>query len=219
MNKQFELLNKQVGFQGFFRVDVVELRHTLFAGGWSNTLERELFQRGECVAAVLYDPVRDNLVLIEQFRVGAIEVGAIEQEQSPWLLEIVAGAVEPGESPEVVVCRESLEESGCEVLNLELAHVFFTTPGGSSERIHLYCARIDSRDAGGLFGLQSEDEDIRAFVVSFAEAMTMLEQGQIASGIPLIGLYWLARNRTRLRKQWSQTIENVDDSQQSDSGC
>ncbi|MCH9698344.1 MAG: NUDIX domain-containing protein [Gammaproteobacteria bacterium] len=214
MKKQFELLSKHVGFQGFFRVDVVELRHTLFAGGWSNTLERELFQRGECVAAVLYDPIRDNLVLIEQFRVGAIE-----QEQYPWLLEIVAGAIEPGENPEAVVRRESLEESGCEVLDLELAHVFFTTPGGSSERIHMYCARVDSRDAGGLFGLKSEDEDIRAFVVSFAEAMDMLEQGKITSGIPLVGLYWLARNRTRLRKQWVQLPDGEYDSQQSDSGC
>ncbi len=214
MDKQFEILNKDVGFQGFFRVDTMQVRHTLFEGGWSKPLDRELFQRGECVAAVLYDAIRDQLVLIEQFRVGAIE-----HQQTPWLLEIVAGAIEPGETPEQVVIRETEEESGCQVVDLVPAHVFYTTPGGSSERIHLYCARVDSSNAGGVHGLRSEDEDIRVFVVSFDEAMTLMEEGEIASGIPLIGLYWLAQHRQQLRKQWGTAVEEGDDASQSNAGC
>ncbi|HFD10995.1 MAG TPA: NUDIX domain-containing protein [Crenotrichaceae bacterium] len=212
MDKKFELLDKKVGFQGFFRLDVLKVRHALFEGGWSHPLERELFQRGECVAAVLYDAVRDQLVLIEQFRVGAMEY-----DDKPWLLEIVAGAIESGETPEQVVVREALEESGCEVLDLIPAHVFYTTPGGSSERIHLYCARVDSENAGGVHGLRSEDEDIRVFTVSFAEAMKLLADGRIASGIPLVGLYWLAQHREQLREQWGNG-EDGDESQ-SDAGC
>lgn len=214
MDKQFEILSKDVGFQGFFRVDTLQVRHTLFEGGWSKPLDRELFQRGECVAAVLYDAIRDQLVLIEQFRVGAIE-----HQQTPWLLEIVAGAIEPGETPEQVVIRETEEESGCQVVDLVPAHVFYTTPGGSSERIHLYCARVDSSNAGGVHGLRSEDEDIRVFVVSFDEAMTLMEEGKIASGIPLIGLYWLAQHRQQLREQWGTAIEEGDDTSQSNAGC
>jgi len=213
VDKQYEILNKDVGFQGFFRVDVIKVRHTLFEGGWSKPLDRELFQRGECVAAVLYDAIRDQVVLIEQFRVGAMEYGT-----SPWILEIVAGAIEPGETPEQVVIREAREESGCEVLDLIPAHVFYTTPGGSSERIHLFCARINSEGAGGIHGLQSEDEDICVHVVSFEQAMKLLEQEQIASGIPLVGLYWLAQHREQLRKQWWRAEDN-DDASQSDTGC
>lgn len=213
MDKQYELLSKEVGFKGFFRVDVIKVRHTLFEGGWSKPLERELFQRGECVAAVLYDPVKDQLVLIEQFRVGAMEYG-----ETPWLLEIIAGAIEPGETPEQVVIREAREESGCEVLDLIPAHVFFTTPGGSSERIHLFCARVDSEGAGGVHGLQSEDEDIFVHVVSFDEAMKLVANGEIVSGIPLVGLYWLAQHREQLQEQWG-TTEDSDESSQSDAGC
>jgi ADP-ribose pyrophosphatase len=214
VDKQFEILSKDVGFQGFFRVDTMQVRHTLFEGGWSKPLDRELFQRGECVAAVLYDAIRDQLVLIEQFRVGAIE-----HQQTPWLLEIVAGAIELGETPEQVVIRETEEESGCKVVDLVPAHVFYTTPGGSSERIHLYCARVDSSNAGGVHGLRSEDEDIRVFVVSFDEAMALMEEGKIASGIPLIGLYWLAQHRQQLRKQWGTAVEEGDDASQSNAGC
>ena len=118
-----------------------------------------------------------------------------------------------------MVIRETEEESGCQVVDLVPAHVFYTTPGGSSERIHLYCARVDSSNAGGVHGLRSEDEDIRVFVVSFDEAMTLMEEGKIASGIPLIGLYWLAQHRQQLREQWGTAIEEGDDTSQSNAGC
>jgi ADP-ribose pyrophosphatase len=214
VDKRYELLSKEVGFQGFFRVDTMQVRHTLFEGGWSKPLERELFQRGECVAAVLYDGIRDQLVLIEQFRGGAMQY-----VDTPWLLEIVAGAIEPGETPEQVVIRETQEEAGCEVLDLISAHVFYTTPGGSSERIHLFCARVDSANVGGIHGLRAEDEDIRVFVVGFDEAMALLNDGKIASGIPLVGLYWLAQHRKQLRLQWGSTAEEGDEAAQSDAGC
>ena len=96
-SKEFKIIRRETPYQGFFRLEKYRLKHTLFAGGWTRELDRELFRRGNCVAVLLYDPKRDEIILIEQFRVGAI----LHQEQ-PWLLEIVAGAIEEGETAEQV---------------------------------------------------------------------------------------------------------------------
>jgi ADP-ribose pyrophosphatase len=192
--KEFEIIEEAPLYRGFFNLSRIRLRHTLFQGGWCEPLDRELFHRGRCVAVVPYDPEADRVVLIEQFRIGALRV-----KDDPWLLEIVAGAVEEGESPEDVARRETLEEAGCEIRELIRIGEFFTTPGGCSERITLFCGLIDSEGAGGVHGLAEEQEDIRAFPVDFAEAMAFVEQGLIDSAIPIIGLQWLSLNRERLR--------------------
>lgn len=196
--KDFEVLDKHEVYHGFFRLEKYRLKHRLFAGGWSPEIERELFRRGSCVAVLLYDPVKDTVVLIEQFRVGAIL-----RPEAPWLLEIVAGAVEEGESPEEVAYREAVEEAGCEILELLPIRAFYTTPGGSSEWLSLYCGRIDSTGVGGIHGLDHEQEDIRVSVVSFDEAYRLMEQGKINSGIPIVAIQWLALNRDKLRSQWT----------------
>lgn len=197
MEKQFKILNKEVVYQGFFRLEQYRVTHELFAGGWSEELDRELFRRGNCVAVLLYDPHKDAVILIEQFRVGAI----LRPEQ-PWLLEIVAGAIEPGETAEEVAYRESREEAGCEILELMVINEFYTTPGGSSEWITLFCGKVDSTGVSGIHGLDHEQEDILVSTVSFDEVYRMLEQGKINSGIPIIAIQWLALNRDRLRAKW-----------------
>jgi len=184
-------------YRGFFNMFRLKLRHTLFRGGWSGELTRELFHRGTCVAVVLYDPVNDTVALIEQFRVGALKFKA-----DPWLLEIVAGAVEEGESPQEVARREAREEAGCEIEHLIRVNEFFTTPGGSSEKITLFCGIVDTAKLGGFHGLAEEDEDIRVEVVDFDEAWGLLENGVIDSAIPIIALQWLAMNRARLRLEY-----------------
>lgn len=197
MKKHFEIISEQRHYDGFFKLDKFKLRHTLFAGGWSQPLEREVFRRNNCVGVLLYDPNRDEIVLLEQFRIGA----AVQTEQA-WLLEIVAGAIEEGETAEDVAYREAVEEAGCKIEQLELISEFYTSPGGTSERLSLYCGKVDSSEVGGIHGLEEEDEDIFVSVISFDEAFNLVEQNRIESAIPMIAIQWLALNRDKLRAKW-----------------
>jgi ADP-ribose pyrophosphatase len=194
---QFEILEKKNCYQGFFRLEKYRLRHRLYDGGMSAPIERELFERGHAAAALLYDPGRDEVVMLEQFRIGALEA-----EGGPWLYEIVAGMIDAGESADAVVRREAIEEAGCDILALEFICEYLVSPGGTSERISLYCAKVDAEGVGGIHGLDEENEDIRVQAVSFAEAWQWLEQGRINSASPIIAMQWLAMHRERLREKW-----------------
>jgi ADP-ribose pyrophosphatase len=197
MKKEFKIIDKEILYSGFFRMEKYRLQHTLYAGGWSAEISRELFVRGSCVAVLLYDPSRDEVVLIEQFRAGAL----IKPDRA-WLVEIVAGAIESGETAEEVAYRESLEEAGCKILDLMVINEFYTTPGGASERITLFCGKVDSSTIGGIHGLDHEDEDILVRTVSFDEAYRMVESNEIESAIPIIAIQWLALNRQKLKDKW-----------------
>lgn len=197
MDKQFEVLTQKIVYQGFFRVEEYRFKHTLFGGGWSSEITRELFMRGSCVAVLLYDPDADKVVLIEQFRTGAIST-----PDKAWLVEIVAGAIEEDESAEEVAYRESLEEAGCEIQQLMVINEFYTTPGGSSEWITLFCGKVDSTQVGGIHGLDHENEDILVRAADFDEVYLMLENGEIKSAIPIIAIQWLALNRQKLKQKW-----------------
>ena len=197
MSKEFEILDKEILYNGFFRMEKYRLKHTLYAGGWSAEICRELFVRGSAVAVLLYDPHTDQVVLIEQFRAGAII-----QPDRTWLVEIVAGGIEEGETAIEVAYRESMEEAGCDIQELIVINEFYTTPGGCSERITLFCGKIDSSQVGGIHGLDHEDEDILVRAVNFKDAYLMLENNEIESAIPIIALQWLALNKDKLQKQW-----------------
>ena len=200
-NKKFEIVSETTPFKGFFSVKQFDLKHTLYKGGWSQTITREVFHRGNCVAVLLYDPDRDEVVLIEQFRMGAIQLPA----EQAWLLEIVAGAIEEGETAENVAHRESLEEANCEIETLIKISEFFTSPGGTSELLTLFCGKVDTRDVGGLHGLASENEDISVNAMTFDAAYQLLLDGKILSAIPIIALQWLYINRSQLRHDWKTT--------------
>ncbi|MEQ1529931.1 MAG: NUDIX domain-containing protein [Methylococcales bacterium] len=197
MTKQFQIIRTETAYAGFFRMEKYWLKHTLYNGGWSEEICRELFIRGRCVAVLLYDPQADKVVLIEQFRIGALL-----QPERAWLLEIVAGAIEEGETAEQVAYRESLEEAGCEIQELKQISEFFTTPGGAAEKITLFCGKIDSSQVGGIHGLAEEGEDILVRTVDFADAYAMLATGEIDSAIPIIAIQWLALHREQLKQQW-----------------
>jgi len=199
MKKQFQILNKHICYDGFFRLEKLTLKHTLYGGGWSDGLSRELFIRGECVGVLLYDPYADKVVLIEQIRVGALAEG-----ERAWLVEIVAGAIESGETAEAVAYREAQEEAGCQIQELLPISQFYTTPGACGEKLSLFCGKIDSTGIGGLHGLAEEGEDIMVTTVSFEEAYAMLSNGSIISAIPIIAIQWLALNREMLRKRWGE---------------
>jgi len=198
MVKAFDIVAETPVYRGFFNLSTYRLRHTLYAGGWSEPLERELFHRGRCVAVLPYDPVSDTVVLIEQFRIGALK-----DKDEPWLMEIIAGAVEPGESPDEVARREALEEAGCPLRQLLPIGEFYTTPGGCSEKVTVFCGLLHGGVTGGIHGLAEEGEDIRSLVVSVDEALAWLESGIIDSAIPALALQWLALNRERIRQESS----------------
>lgn len=198
MKKKFEILDREIVYPGFFRMEKYRLKHTLYDGGWSEEISRELFVRGNCVAVLLYDPTADKLVLIEQFRAGAI----LNPDRA-WLVEIVAGAIEAGETAEEVAYRESIEEAGCTIEQIKVINEFYTTPGGSSERITLFCGKIDSSQVGGIHGLDHEHEDILVRAVSFDEAYQMLLNGEIESAIPIIAIQWLALNKQQILAEWA----------------
>lgn len=197
MNYEFEILDTENGYQGFFRLDRVHLRHSLFAGGWCEKLTRELLVKGHAAAVLLYDPHMESVVLVEQFRIGAIEESA-----GAWVLELAAGFIEPGESAEQVAQREVYEETGCTLLDLIPVHRFLVSPGSTTENIHLYCGRVDASRAGGIFGITDEGEDIRVKVLKVDEAFNLLDTGSINSATPIIGLQWLRLNQTAIRERW-----------------
>ena len=193
-----ELVEKTTPYDGYFRIDVYRLRHERFGGGWTEIMSRELFERGHATVVLPYDPVRDAVVLIEQFRIGAYAAGL-----KPWLIEPVAGIVEPGETPEQVARREALEEAGCEIAELEPIGTVLSSPGGCSEVLHLYCGRVDSEGVGGVHGLDHEHEDIRAFTLPLDTALERLAKGVYNKATTIMTLQWLALNREWLKKKWS----------------
>ena len=142
--------------------------------------------------------MRDEVVLIEQFRIGAL--GAAND---PWLTEIVAGIVDTGESAAEVVRREILEEAGCPAAEAIPVMDVFTTPGGSSERIAIFCGRVDAAGIGGIHGVADEGEDIRVFTESLDAALRRIADGGITNIIAVAALQWLALNREMVRAQWT----------------
>ncbi|MGC5699882.1 NUDIX domain-containing protein [Pseudomonas sp. NFXW11] len=193
-----EIIRRENCFQGFCRLDRLHLRHELFAGGMGREIDREVVVRRDAVCVLPYDPLRDEVVLIEQFRVGAM--GKIA---SPWLVELVAGLIDKDEQPEQVARREAQEEAGLDISALWPMTQYFPSPGGSTEYIHLYLGRCDSSAAGGLHGLEEEAEDIRVSVMAYEDALQAMRDGRICDAASIIALQWLALNRAEVRGLWS----------------
>ena len=172
-------------FQGFFQMNKLHFRHALFNGGESPLLARERFDRGPAVGVLLYDEKKDIVVLIEQFRVGALE------EPRPWIFEVVAGMIEPGETPESVAHRETLEETGGQPQ--ELIHMcdYLVSPGGTDEKLYLYLAKVDSDPISGVHGLAEEGEDIKVHKISSKAAFEGVANGSINNGATVIAIQWL----------------------------
>ncbi len=192
-----KILDATVAYQGHFTLRRLTLQHRCFAGGWSEPLVRELFERGDAVGVLPYNPVDDTVVLIEQFRPGAMR-----GDDSPWMLELIAGVVEPGEDDEDVVHREAMEEAGCEVSELVPVATLLPSAGACSEQVRLFCGRVSSAAIGGVRGLQDEGEDILVHAVPRSEALEMLARDRIPNGHTLIALQWLQINGDALRERW-----------------
>lgn len=185
-------------YDGFNRVSRVYFRHRRFNGSWSRLIDREVFERKDAIAVLPYDPELDRIVLIEQFRVGAFVAG-----RPAWQLEPVAGLAEsPGEDPTAIARKETVEEAGCTILALEPICRYLVSPGCGSELVTCYLGRIDSSNAGGIFGCGHEDEDIRAHALPFEEAACALAEGKFEFSLTIICLQWLVLNRERVLAKW-----------------
>jgi len=197
MEYDVEKLDQQSVYEGFLRLKSHRIRHRSFKGGWCEPIVRERLEDLSAVSVLLYDPHRDALVLVEQFRVGLMD-----QVHPPWSLETVSGFCDrEHELPEEVALREVREETGCEAENLTAIGSFFVSPGISVEQIHLYCAAVDCRKADGIHGLPHEGEEIRVCVLPRSEAVAELF-GRLCSTSVLIAVQWLEANRQRLLDQW-----------------
>ncbi len=205
--KDVKIVAKETLYQGYFRVDRYRIKHQLFNGGWSQEVSREIFERGHAACCLLYDPDLDELVLIEQFRPGAycaLDSRWFDKEiESPWLIELVAGIIEEDERPEDVVRRESIEESGCQILDIEFICKYLVSPGASSETALLYCGRVDARTADGIHGLDDEGEDIRVFRCPVDKAFQQLDNNTFNNSALLIAMHWFRFNHPRLRAKWA----------------
>ncbi|MGF1741278.1 ADP-ribose diphosphatase [Vibrio profundum] len=194
--KDIEIISQQTLYQGFFKMVKYQFRHTLFNGGWSEVIDRELFVRGNAVALLPYDPATDQVVIIEQIRVGAL------QDSRPWQLEIVAGVIDTDESSEQVARRETVEEAGIEVGQLKKISSFYPSSGGCSEKLDVFVGQVDASKAQGVHGLAYEGEDIKVHVMSRMQAYQAIQDGRIENGASIIALQWLEMNYKILQEQW-----------------
>ncbi|MFC1234672.1 ADP-ribose diphosphatase [Vibrio sp. F74] len=195
-SKDVKIISKETLFQGFFQMVKYTFKHKLFDGGWSQPVERELFERGHAAAMLPYDPIRDEVVLIEQIRVGALE------HESPWQLEIVAGIMDADEKTEELVRREAMEEAGLEVKNIASVASYYPSAGGCSEKLDVFVGQVSSLGAGGVYGLEYENEDIRALVMNRSDAYALIAEGKIENGASIVALQWLELNHEKLRIEW-----------------
>lgn len=181
---------------GFFAVNVHRLRHGRFDGGQSSWLTREVFVVGDAVTVLPYDPVRDRVLLIEQFRMGPFGRG----DPLPWQLEAIAGRIDPGETPETAARREAVEEAGLVLGRLEKVAEYYPTPGAVAEYLYSYVALCDLPDGvAGIFGAVEEAEDIKGHLLSFDRMVDLMAAGEIGNAPLLMTVMWLQRERARLR--------------------
>jgi len=186
--RKWSLEQSDTVYQGFYKVDRLVFKHSLFNGGETPPVAREQFVRGNVVGVLPYDPVSDQVLIIEQFRIGARH-----QETGPWLKEIIAGMIDTDETPEQVAIREAKEEAGLELQGLKLVANYLASPGSSTEEVFVYFAETDLSSAGGVYGLDSEDEDILTHVVSAKDAIKMLETREVRNALSIIALQWFSQ--------------------------
>ena len=189
MSSKFKILDKKKIHDGFFKMNEVTLKYKKYNGDWSNEIKRELFGGAQVSAILPYDPKNRKIVLIQQFRPGTIF-----KDSENYLDEIVAGIIDPGETPEDTAKRECLEETGCEVTNIRSIQGYFPAPGSSQSFYNLFIGEVIAPDKEIIRGLENENEDILVKSYSFDEVKTKMNKKEILNGLTLIALQWFFLN-------------------------
>ncbi|CAB1219357.1 NUDIX domain-containing protein [Acinetobacter bouvetii] len=189
-NDEVKIQSREYLFRGFIQVEKVHLRHRLFnQTEFTPVIQRELIHRPEAAGVLIYDDAQQKFALIEQFRVGAMD-----DAESPWQLEIIAGVLDGHESPESCIRRESLEESGCEIDQLQHLFSFYPSAGACSELFHLYAAHAQLPKQGGVFGMPDEGENIQLHLIDYSEIVTLLGNGRLKNAPVIMALQWLQQH-------------------------
>lgn len=189
-NREWKVESCELAYKGFYTIEKYRFRHALFEGGQSELVEREQFIRGNVVGVIAHDPRLDRVALVEQFRIGARN-----KNDHPWLLEIIAGMIEPSEKPQDVAVREAYEEAGITLVNVREVMHYLASPGSSTEEVFIYYAEADLSNASGVHGLETEGEDILLHVIDSDEAIAMLDNGKVCNGLSIIALQWFRHHR------------------------
>lgn len=191
-----EVLRAARPYSDYFAVLENDLRFGRFDGTPSAPVRRAAFMGGDAVTVLPYDPKRDRVLMIEQFRFGPFARG----DGCPWVLEPPAGRIDPGESPEVAARRELFEEAGITATELLPVASYYPSPGAWSEYLYSYVALCDlAKTEPRIGGLDTEDEDILSHVVAFDRAMDLLRNGEVDCAPLVLTLLWLESRRAGLR--------------------
>jgi len=185
--KKVSIEQKKYIFEDIFKIEEAHLRFEKFNGEMTDPVRRISLERGDSVAVVILNLTTNKIILVNQFRYPSYNNG------QGWLIETIAGMVDPGESPEETARREVEEEIGLNISTLEFISTFYLSPGGSSERIHLFYSEVSGENAKykGTGGLISEGEDIKAEELSLEEALSKVKSGEIMDAKTILGIYWL----------------------------
>jgi len=180
----------------FFAIEEYDLAYRRFDRGLSPVVTRAVFVSGDAVTVLPYDPGRDRVLVIEQFRVAPMARG----DAQPWLIEAIAGRIDPGEAPEDCARREALEEAGLTLRTLWPVAQYYPSPGAVTEYLYSYVAPVDLPDGvEGVFGVDGEAEDIRGHLIAFDDLMALIASGEVANAPLILTALWLQRDRARLR--------------------
>ncbi len=184
-------------YRNYFSVQEHDVAIPRFDGGFSDVVTRAVFVSGDAVCVLPYDPERDRVMVIEQYRFGP----HVRGDTQPWKLEAIAGRIDPGETPEQTAMREMVEETGLHLRELIKAPSYYPAPGAVAEYMYSFIGLVDLPDgAAGIGGLEVEAEDIKSHILSFDGVMELLNDGRADTGPLVVSLLWLAAHRESIRK-------------------
>ena len=185
MTLKYKIINKKNLYSGFFNLNKYEFVHKKHNGKWTDKVDREIFSGAHVSSLLPYDPIRKEIILIQQFRAGVLS-----RYNKDYLYEIVAGIIDEDENPEETATRECFEETGCKVKKILPIQTYFPAPGSSESYYHLYLGEIESFDGERIRGLESENEDILVKSYKITDVRNMLREKKIKNGLTLIALQW-----------------------------
>lgn len=193
-----EVIEKSSLYSGHLELQKFTFKHRLFNGTMSKPIIREVLVKPPFVGVLLFDPEAEVVIMVEQVRVGAV----LNDKTSPWILELVAGLIEPNETALNAAKRETFEETGCQMLASEFICSYILSPGTSTEQAHLYCGHVKTPVSSGFYGLETEDEDIKTHIFKLSEIFGLLQNGLLTNAASIIGIMWLKENVEKLKAKW-----------------